>query len=141
MKVSFKSVLMALAVGLAIVPAVSFAQQPAGGGGGGGGRGPQTPEQQIARLETAVGTLTADQKTKITAIYTKAAADMQAMPQEDRRGPRAQEARAATAKEVRALLTPEQQTKFDAMPQGGRGQGGGGNRGGGGGAGGARPPQ
>ena len=140
MKVSFKSVIMALAVGLAIVPAISFAQPP---GGGGGGRGAQTPEQQITRLETAVGTLTADQKTKITAIYTKAAADMQAMAQEDRRGPKAQEMRMATNKEIRALLTSEQQTKFDAMPQGGRGQGGGGNRGQGGpgGPGGNRPPQ
>ncbi len=137
MKVSFKSVIMALAVGLAIVPAISFAQPP---GGGGGGRGQQTPEQQITRLETAVGTLTADQKTKITAIYTKAAADMQALAPEDRRG-KGGEMRMATAKEVRALLTPEQQTKFDAMPQGGRGQGGGGNRGPGGPGGGNRPPQ
>ena len=132
MKVSFKSVIMALAVGLAIVPAISFAQPP------GGGRG-QTPEQQITRLETAVGTLTADQKTKITAIYTKAAADMAAMAQEDRRGPKAQEMRTATNKEIRALLTPEQQTKFDAMPQG-RGQGNRG-QGGPGGPGGNRPPQ
>jgi len=44
--------------------------------------------------------------------------------------------------DIRALLTPDQQTKFDAMPQGGRGGGGGGQ--GGPGAGGpppAAPPQ
>lgn len=60
------------------------AQAPAGGqgggqGGGGGMRGGGTPEQQIARLETSTtgGTvitgLTADQKTKLTAVYTEAA--------------------------------------------------------------------
>ena len=73
------------------------------------GRGAQTTEQRIERLETAVGTLTADQKKKITAIYAKAA---EAAP----------EARAdammAAQKEVRAVLTPEQQKKFDEMPQG-----------------------
>lgn len=127
MKLSLKSVIMALALGAAIVPVVSFAQPPAGGGGGGGGRGQQTPEARLAAIETAVGTLSADVKTKVTAILTKSAADMQALPQEERRT-KGQELRAAANKEIRALLTPEQQTKFDAMPQGGRGQGGGGNR-------------
>ena len=76
------------------------------------GRGNQTPEQRIERIETAVGTLTADQKTKITAIYAKIAS---VAP--EGRG----EAMQAAQKEVRALLTPEQQKKFDEMPQG-RGQ-------------------
>jgi protein CpxP len=38
-----------------------------GGGGGGGGRGGRTPEARVAAIDAAV-TLTADQKTKITAI-------------------------------------------------------------------------
>ncbi len=136
MKLSPKSIIMALALGLAIVPAISFAQPPAGGapggpGGGGGRRGGQTPEARVAQIDEAVK-LTADQKTKITAILTKAAADQQAMAPEDRRGPKAQEARTATNKEIRALLTAEQQPKFDAIPApAGRGAGGGG----------ARPPQ
>ncbi|MEO6569800.1 MAG: hypothetical protein ABIO94_13640 [Opitutaceae bacterium] len=112
-----KKLLTAAVLGLAILPAISFAQPP---GGGGRGRGAQTPEQQIAALETAVGTLTADQKTKITAIYTKAAEEMAKLAPEDRRG-KGQDMRTATNKEVRALLTPEQATKFDAMPPPGRG--------------------
>ena len=78
------------------------------------GRGNQTPEQRIERLETAVGTLTADQKKKITDIYAKAAA---AAP--EARG----EAMQAAQKEIRAVLTPEQQKKFDEMPQAGKGGG------------------
>ena len=89
---------------------------------GKGGRGMPTPEQRIERLETAVGALTDAQKEKIKAIYAKSAEQMQAIPQEERRekmGPIMQ----AAQKEIRALLTAEQQTKFDAMPQGGQGRG------------------
>jgi Spy/CpxP family protein refolding chaperone len=83
-----------------------------------------TPEERIQRLEQAVGTLTAEQKQKITAIYAKQAEKMRAIPQEERRekmGPLMQEAQ----KEIRAVLTPEQQKKFDAMPQGRGGREGG----------------
>jgi len=136
---SLKTLLTAAVLGLAVLPALSYAQAPAGGGGpggpGGGRRGGMTPDQQVGRLETGGITLTADQKTKITAIYTKAAEDMAALPQEDRRGPKAQEMRTETDKKVRALLTPEQQAKFDALPPMGRG-----GRGGPGGPGGAGGP-
>lgn len=91
----------------------------------GGGRGGMSPEQQIERLETAVGKLTEDQKKKITAIYGKVREKMEAVPQEERRekmGSIMQE----TRKEIRAVLTPEQQKKYDEMPQGGRGGGNGG---------------
>ena len=87
-----------------------------------GGRGMPTPEQAIERLDQAVGPLAADQKTKLTAIYAKQAEKMQAIPQEERRE-KGMEIYQATRKEVRAVLTPEQQKKFDEMPQG-RGQGG-----------------
>ena len=144
MKSTVKLLVSVLAIGL-MTSLPTFAQptpppagQGGGGGGGGqrgGGRGQMTPAQQIERLETAVGKLTDDQKTKITAIYEKAQKDMQALAQEDRRT-KGQEIRAAAQKDVRALLTPEQQTKFDAMPAPGRGgQGGGQRRGGGGGGG------
>lgn len=89
------------------------------------GRGQMSTEQRISRLEEAVGSLTADQKAKITAIYEKSAKEMQAIPQDERRekmGP----IMMAAAKEVRAVLTADQQAKFDAMPQGGKGGGGGG---------------
>lgn len=95
------------------------------GGRRGGGRGPSV-EQQVTRMDEAL-TLTADQKTKITAILTKAQEDIQALPQDQRRE-KGMEIRQTAMKDVRALLTPEQQTKFDAMPQ----QGPGGRRGGGG---------
>ena len=146
MKLSPKSVIMALALGLAIVPALTFAQPPGGGAGGPGGpggpgggrgRGQQTPEMQVAALDTAV-TLTAEQKPKVTAIYTKAAEARAALAQEDRRGPKGQEMTAAMNKEIRALLTAPQQTKFVEMlaaqaarrggPGGPGGPGGGGNR-------------
>jgi Spy/CpxP family protein refolding chaperone len=127
MKSSLKSLLAAAFVGLAVLPALSLAQPPAGGGGG-RGRGP-TPEQSVARIEEGGITLSAEVKTKVMAIYTKAASDMQAVPQEERRE-KGQAIRTAADKEVRALLTPEQQAKFDALPapaRGGRGPGGGGN--------------
>lgn len=85
---------------------------------GGKGRGQQTPEQQVANLEQAVGSLSADQKTKITAIYTKAAEALRAVPKEERKekgGAMMQKTRG----EVRAVLTAEQQAKFDAMAPGG----------------------
>ncbi len=101
--------------------------------GGGGGR--FTPEARVAALDKAV-TLTPDQKTKITAIYT---ADMQKMMDmrnsgEDRSTmmPKMMAMRADENTQIKALLTDDQKTKFDAylasMPQrgGGRGAPGGG---------------
>jgi Spy/CpxP family protein refolding chaperone len=80
---------------------------------GGGGR--MNPDQMVARLDEAL-TLTADQKTKIKDLMT---ANMEkakdAAPEERRtimQGQRDQ---------IRALLTPEQQKKFDDMPQRGPG--------------------
>ncbi len=81
------------------------------------GKGMPTPEQRIARIEEAVGTLTADQKTKITAILEKAGKEAAAAA-DDRA--KAREIMMAANKDIRAVLTPEQQTKFDAMPQGGK---------------------
>ena len=88
----------------------------------GRGKGQMSAESRIAAIEEAVGSLSADQKTKITAIYAKLAKDMQAIPQDERRE-KGMELMMATRKEVRAVLTADQQAKFDAMPQGGRGGG------------------
>ena len=135
----FKLLLSVLALG--VMASSSLLAQPPGGapgggkGGGqrgGGGRGGQVT---VEAIETAVGKLTDEQKTKVTGILEKLRNDMQAVAQEDRRtkGP---ELRTAAMKEIRALLTADQQAKFDAMPQGGqggrRGQGGpgGGKKGG-----------
>lgn len=90
------------------------------------GRGAMSPEQQIERLEGAVGSLSADQKAKLKDIYAKAAEKLQAIPQEERRE-KGGEIMQAIRKDVRAVLTAEQQKKFDEMPTG-RGQGGGGKK-------------
>ncbi|MEO8886026.1 MAG: hypothetical protein ABI367_08185 [Mucilaginibacter sp.] len=101
--------------------AASFAQ------GGGQGR---TPAAQLERLKGAVTGITADQETKITAIYTAqtktmdslrtaANGDMSSMRE------KMQPMRAATNAKIKAVLTADQQKQFDAMPQGrGRGPGG-----------------
>ncbi len=130
MKSSLRNLLAVLALGAAVLPVVSVAQdapppEKRGGGPGGGGRGARmTPEQQVERLDKAL-TLTAEQKTKITAIYKEQAAAMEAIPAEERREKMAEMGK-ATREKVRATLTPEQMKKFDDMPPmgGGRGPGG-----------------
>src|SRR5476651_130797 len=91
---------------------------------GGGGFTPPTPEAQTAQLKTAL-TLTDAQEAKVLAIYkaqtasrdsiTKAGGDMRTAM-----GP----LRTAVTAKINAVLTPEQQTKFAAMPRGGRPGGG-----------------
>jgi protein CpxP len=143
MKLTLKTLIAAIALGVTALPMLSSAQDPttpatppAGGQGGGkggkgGGRAQMTPEARVTAIEEAVGKLSPDLKTKITAIVTKQNADVQALDQADRRT-KGGEIRTAANKEIRALLTAEQATKFDAMPQGGRGGGGGGGKKGGG---------
>ena len=84
-------------------------------------KGKQTPEQQLERIEQAAGSLTDSQKTKIKAIIAKTNEEMQGVPKEERK-----EKGAAMQKkqreDVRAVLTAEQQAKFDEMPQGGGGK-------------------
>jgi Spy/CpxP family protein refolding chaperone len=115
---SVKIILSVLALSVAGLVTTASAQEKKGKGG------MMTPEQRITQLEEAVGSLTADQKTKITAILEKANKDSQALSQEERRE-KGMEIRTAANKEIRALLTAEQQAKFDAMPQGRGGKGGG----------------
>jgi len=106
------------------------AQEQKKGRGPGGGRGMSTPEQRLERLEQAVGSLTADQKNKIKAIYEKAAEKMQGLSQEERRE-KGMEIMQESGRQVRALLTPDQQKKFDEMmaqARGGREGGSGGRK-------------
>ena len=102
-------------------------------GGGGGGRMQMAPADRVAAIDKAV-TLTDDQKTKITAIYTadqKKMADLRASQDPDMRT-KMQAMRADENTQIKALLTDDQKPKFDAylasMPQG-RGGGGGGQGG------------
>jgi Spy/CpxP family protein refolding chaperone len=97
---------------------------------GGGGMGRMTPEARVAAIDKAV-TLTDDQKTKITAIYTADQKKMQDL--RDAQDPdmmtKMQAMRADENNQIKALLTDEQKPKFDAylasQPQRG-GPGGGG---------------
>ena len=104
-----KILLMALAFGVA-ASAPLQAQQKKGG---------MSPEQYVERVEQAVGSLTAAQKTKITNIVAKTQDDMRALPKEERK-----EKNASIQKkqrdEIRAVLDAEQQKKFDAMGAGGK---------------------
>jgi Spy/CpxP family protein refolding chaperone len=100
-------------------------------GGGGGGRGGMSPEMRVANIDKAV-TLTADQKTKITAIYTadmKKMQDLRASQDPDMRS-KMMAMRTDENAKIKALLTDAQKPKFDAylasMPQGRGGGGGGG---------------
>ena len=70
-------------------------------------------DQMVAHLDEAVS-LTADQKAKIKDIYVKAREEIQAAAPEERRE-KMMEVMKSTREQVRAVLTPEQQTKFDAM--------------------------
>src|SRR5476651_2084819 len=105
------------------ISAASFAQ---GGGGGGGGRPQRTPDEQLATLKTQVGDLklTADQETKVLAIYKAAAASTDSLTKAggDPRTGRQPIMAAQTAK-LKAVLTPDQFAKIPA--RGGRGGGGG----------------
>lgn len=111
---SLKVLLSVIALGLVAGAPMANAQQKKGG--------MPTPEQQIERIEQAVGSLTAEQKDKMKAIYGKVGEKMRAVPKEERRekmGAMMKE----TRDEIRAVLTKEQQKKFDAMGAGERGGG------------------
>jgi Spy/CpxP family protein refolding chaperone len=102
---SLKALLTALALGVVASAPLAQAQQKKGG---------MTPEQQIERIEQAVGSLTAEQKSKITAIMAKGREELQNVPKEERK-----EKGAAMQKkqreEIRGVLTAEQKKKYDEM--------------------------
>jgi len=97
------------------------------GGGGGGMR--MTPEARVAAIDKAV-TLTDDQKTKITALYTADMKKMMALrdAQDPDMRTKMMAMRTDENTQIKAMLTDDQKPKFDAylasMPQG-RGGGGG----------------
>lgn len=101
---------------------------PGGGPGGGGGRGggPPSAEAIRDRLVKQLG-LTPDQQAKLEPILQDSRQQMMGLrdlPEQDRRT-RGQQIREATRAKIRALLTPDQQAKYDAMALGGPAGGGG----------------
>ncbi len=112
---SMKSILKVLVAALAISATAFVSTATAQEKGKGKGAA-----LTVERIEQAVGSLTADQKTKIEAVLAKAREAMKAAGQDaDKRREGAAKQRA----DVRALLNAEQQKKFDDMSQGGKGGG------------------
>ena len=109
--------------------AVAFAQDdaqgqqpPAGAGqGGGGGRrwAPQDPEMQIKHMQAQLG-LTPDQVNQIRPILVEARSQQQAARQDSSlvgqdRMAKMQSIREGTETKVMAILTSDQQTKYQQM--------------------------
>ncbi len=127
-----RAIRMLLAMALVFVAMPAAAQGGMGQGGQGGqGRGGQMGQRQNAMLFKDI-TLSEAQKAKIDSLQSANREAMMAMMQgggmQDpaNRG-KAAEMRTKLNADIRAVLTPEQQTQFDKnvaeMPQGGMGQG------------------
>jgi hypothetical protein len=82
-----------------------------------GGGAMQDPAAITTRLDKVVA-LTDDQVALVAAIYQKQTDDLQALSAGDRASGQGAAIRQAAKAQVRALLTPEQQQKFDANPNG-----------------------
>ncbi len=84
------------------------------------------PERRLARLTTDLS-LTADQQTKLRAIFTAEAAEMKKLDETaltgEQRRTKMRELHKANRESIAALLTPEQKQKFAAMhPKGPKGR-------------------
>jgi protein CpxP len=87
------------------------------GPGGPGGERPERAQEMARRMAEYVG-LSQDQIAKVKVIREKQQADIQVVRNDaalapDQQREKAREIRQNANKEIRALLTPEQQTKFD----------------------------
>jgi len=92
----------------------------------GGPRGAMSVEDRLARL-TETLKLTDEQKPKVKAVLevqSKAMQEARGLSPEDRRA-KMQTVREEMTKKMKEILTPDQFTKFEAMPQGPRGRRGG----------------
>jgi Spy/CpxP family protein refolding chaperone len=76
--------------------------------------GMMDPEQRIERLEQALGALSAEQKAKIKAVYAQSAEKMRTLPEDERRE-KMMEMMQEAGRQVRAVLTADQQKKYDEM--------------------------
>jgi protein CpxP len=105
------------------------------------GRQRQTPDQQAAALKTSLA-LTDDQTAKVTAIYAAQAKSMDSLRTAGGDMSAMRPMMTATTAKIKAILTPDQATKFQAAQDERMKrmqQGGGGGMGGGGGT--PPPPQ
>ncbi len=81
----------------------------------GGGLTMMSPENKLARLDALV-TLTPAQKSVALQIFVRELDTLLDIPEADR-GKKGMDARQAARDEVRLILTPEQQKKYDTTPQ------------------------
>ena len=109
MKSLARLLLVAALAGAFFTSAASAQEQRKGRGGM-----MMDPEQRIERLEQAVGTLSTEQKTKIKEVYAQSAEKMRNLPEDQRREKRMEMMQEA-GRQVRAVLTAEQQKKYDEM--------------------------
>jgi protein CpxP len=99
--------------------------------GGPGGRAGMDPAQRLAKMQQELN-LTADQTTAIKAIFKEGREKMEALRANTALTPQDQHAQMRVLREeentkIKAVLTPDQVTKFEAMEAQGRGRRGGGN--------------
>lgn len=77
--------------------------------------GTRTVERRVERLDELVR-LTAEQKAQAAALFAKEYNVLEQIPVADR-GEKGRDARLATRKDVRDVLTPDQRRKYDVSPQ------------------------
>jgi periplasmic protein CpxP/Spy len=88
-----------------------------------GGRGMRDPGARAAQLQQQLG-LTDDVTAKVKTIFTDGTAKMQALRQSGGSREDMMAIRSDETTKVKALLTPDQQTKYDALLEAQRGRGG-----------------
>jgi len=123
-------VLSALAMALTLVGFSAWAQMGAGPEGGMGGHGQPMSADQRLQMMTKQLNLTADQQEKIKPMLESQNQQMQALhqdtslSQEDRMS-KMREIRQSTNEQIKSVLNPDQQQKFEQMSsRQGRGHGG-----------------
>ncbi len=127
-----KRVVFCLALAAMLMCTMAAFAQGGQGGGQGGGRPMMSPDDRVAQLDKEL-TLTADQKTKLKALFEdlqkdqeKMRGEMANMSQEDRRA-KMTEMRKAQDDKIKKILTEEQGKKYDEWQEkmrAQRGQGG-----------------
>lgn len=126
MKIRNAGVIAAIALGgLIAFSTMATAQE----GKEGKKKGGMSVEQQMERLNEAVK-LTDEQKPKVEAVLKESAKKREALsdvPQDERRD-KQRAIREEQDTKLKAILTPDQYEKYQAMPRPGRGGGGGGEK-------------
>ena len=129
MKITKLGVIAALVLGGLLAGSTTATAQEKKEGIGGGKRGFPTVEERLDRMTTDLK-LTDEQKPKVKEVLEENNKKMQALqnaPQDERRE-KFREARDEMGKKLKPILTPEQYTKWEQTPRGGKkgeGKGGG----------------